>query len=311
MKSNDIRNRLRHALIPALPVPFTTERTIHRESHIRMAEYMADLQLAGIAVWAHTGRGMLMTSPERAEVLTHWRESLPNAVIIAGAGSHAMADQARSLGADAILCHPPTHLRNRPERERTSAIISYHEELSNSGLPLILFYLYDAAGGISYSPEILDRLFAVPNVIGMKIATLDSVMTFQDVARHMKTEYPEMLLITGEDRFLGYSLMMGADASLIGMGSALTAPQVDLLKAWYAEDMVSFFYYSDLIDRFSMVTFSQPMEGYIARMLYALSWLGIVSPEATYDPWGRELSREEIQRIADFLNALPADMKRR
>src|ERR1017187_3113703 len=111
MSARDIREQLRHRLIPALPVPFTSELIIHHDSHVRMAEYMHSMPIGGVAVWAHTGRGLLLSEDERAVVLTHWRESLPHGVIIAGAGSREMAERAKSLGADAILCHPPTHLQ--------------------------------------------------------------------------------------------------------------------------------------------------------------------------------------------------------
>src|SRR5207249_417507 len=78
--------------------------------------------------------------------------------------------------------------------------------------------------------ETLHGILSLPAVIGIKVATLDSVMTFQRVAAVMR-EHPDKLLITGEDRFLGYSLMMGARAALIGMGAALTELQASLLRA--------------------------------------------------------------------------------
>jgi len=87
------------------------------------------------------------------------------------------------------------------------------------GLPLILFYLYEAAGGVSYSPELLDELLTASEVVGIKMAMLDSVMTYQDVSRQLQARHPKKLLITGEDRFLGYSLRCGARAALIGMGA--------------------------------------------------------------------------------------------
>ena len=62
-------------------------------------------------------------------------------------------------------------------------------------------------------------------MLGIKVATLDSVMTFQDVARLIRRQAPDKVLITGEDRFLGYSLMCGAEAALIGMGAACTTLQ--------------------------------------------------------------------------------------
>src|SRR5579872_1488597 len=133
MKARDIRELLHHRLIPALPVPFTSGHIIHHDSHVRMAEYLSDMPIGGVAVWAHTGRGMMLTETERSDILTHWRESLPDRVIIAGAGSSGMAEHAKSLGADAILCHPPKHLCGQTHE----AIIDYHRELSYVGLPLI------------------------------------------------------------------------------------------------------------------------------------------------------------------------------
>jgi 4-hydroxy-tetrahydrodipicolinate synthase len=310
MTPHEIRDLLYQRLIPALPVPFTSSRIIHHDSHVRMAGYMNDMPIGGVTVWAHTGRGLYLTEGERTEVLTHWRESLPNSIVIAGAGSQHIAEYAKSLGADAILCHPPTRFRDLPERERDEAILEYHSELSRAGLPLILFYLYEAAGGISYSPVVLDKLFKLPNVLGIKIATLDSVMTFQNLARTIKSEHPEKLLLTGEDRFLGYSLMMGADAALVGMGAALTMLQSDMLHDFYAQKFESFHFRSQIVDRFAIATFTEPMEGYISRMLYALSWLGIVSPEAIFDPWGPELTQEDTTNISEFLSSLQAELKR-
>jgi 4-hydroxy-tetrahydrodipicolinate synthase len=309
MKPRDVKSLLYQQLIPALPVPFTSERIIHHDSHVHMAEYMHEMPIGGVTVWAHTGRGLYLTEEERSAVLTHWRESLPHSIVIAGAGSSSVAEHAKSHGADAILCHPPTRFRDLPEHERDEAIIEYHSEFARTGLPLILFYLYEAAGGISYSSAVLDKLFKLPNVLGIKIATLDSVVTFQDLARTIKSEHPEKLIITGEDRFMGYSLMMGADAALVGMGAALTMLQSDMMHDFYAQKFESFHFRSQLVDRFAMTTFTEPMEGYIGRMLYALAWLGIVSPHAIFDPWGPELTEDDTSNIGDFLTSLPSELK--
>src|SRR5206468_7015517 len=112
--------------------------------------------------------------------------------------------------------------------------VVFHDELSEE-LPVIAFYLYAAAGGTDYSDRTLHDILALPGVIGIKVATLDSVMTFQRIAAVMR-EHPDKLMITGEDRFLGYSLMLGARAALIGMGSALTDMQAALLSAHASGD---------------------------------------------------------------------------
>ena len=107
------------------------------------------------------------------------------------------------------------------------------------GLPLILFYLYEAAGGIDYSTTVLGELLARPDVLGIKVATLDRIMKFQEIAGQMGL-FQEKVLITGEDRFLGYSLMCGARAALIGMGAAWTSIQADLLRSFSAASQTVF-----------------------------------------------------------------------
>ena len=127
--------------------------------------------------------------------------------IVAGATSLEMAAEAKAGGANALLAFP-----------RADDPVAYHEALGRE-LPVIAFYLYEAAGGVAYDNQTLHAILALPNVIGIKVATLDSVVTFQRIAGLMR-DHPDKLLITGEDRFLGYSLTMGARAALIGMGAA-------------------------------------------------------------------------------------------
>ena len=241
---------------------------------------MAKQSMAGVAVWAHTGRGPHLSEEQRRLVLSTWRTALPHKVIVAGANEMAMARDAKRWGADALLAFP-----------RRDDPVAFHAELSKE-LPVIAFYLYEAAGGVSYDDATLHGILSVPGVIGIKVATLDSVMTFQRIAG-VVGEHPDKLLITGEDRFLGYSLMMGAHAALIGMASALTDVQAALLGTLVAGDAHDFLSLSQKLDMFSQATFRDPMEGYIRRMLWALAADGIIPDDACDDPWGPSLPQAE------------------
>ncbi|MGZ8393102.1 MAG: dihydrodipicolinate synthase family protein, partial [Gemmatimonadales bacterium] len=110
-------------------------------------------------------------------------------------------------------------------------------------------------------------------------------------------QHPSKLLITGEDRFLGYSLLLGARAALIGMGAALPDLQADLLRARAAEDWPRFIHLSDLCDRFAQTTFIDPLEGYIRRMLWAAAADGGLPPDACDDPWGPPLPADERETV--------------
>jgi 4-hydroxy-tetrahydrodipicolinate synthase len=285
--------RLRHGLIPAVPVPFHGT-TLAEEAQRGYARWMAAQPVAGVAVWAHTGRGPHLSGEQRRLVLDAWREALPDRVVIAGARDITMAIEARRGRADAILAFPD---RADP--------VAYHQRLSRE-LPVIAFLLYEAAGGVAYDDATLDAILALPAVIGIKVATLDSVMTFQRLAQLLQ-RHPGKLLITGEDRFLGYSIMLGAQAALVGMGSALPDLQTDLIAASVTGDWPRFVALTAVCDRFAQVTFSEPMAGYVRRMLWAAAADGAIPPDACDDPWGPALPPGErelvIRAVADARSA--------
>ena len=279
MTPDELTRRLRHALVPAVPVPFRGN-AIAEDAQQAYARWMAQQPVAGVAIWAHTGRGPHLTGEQRRLVLDSWRDAMPDRLVIAGARDITMAIEARRGRADAILAFPE---RNDP--------VSHHRRLSRE-LPVIAFYLYEAAGGVPYDDATLDAILELPAVIGIKVATLDSVMTFQRIATVLR-RHPGKLLITGEDRFLGYSILLGAEAALIGMGAALTDVQARLLAAAAAADWAGFVTLSATCDHLAQATFTEPMEGYIRRMLWAAAADGAIPEDACDDPWGPPLDPAE------------------
>jgi 4-hydroxy-tetrahydrodipicolinate synthase len=287
--------RLEWGLIPAVPVPFRDGQLDH-DAQRAYASWMAAQPVAGIAVWAHTGRGPHLSADQRHTVLEAWREAMPGKTIVAGVTDVTTAIEARRGRADALLIFPQ---RADP--------VAHHARLSRE-LPGIAFYLYEAAGGVAYDDATLHSILDLPGIIGIKVATLDSVMTFQRIAGVMRS-HPGKLLITGEDRFLGYSLMLGARAALIGMGAALPDFQAELIRAYAEEDWRLFTRLTTLCDAFSQVTFIEPMEGYIRRMLWAAAADGAIPSEACDDPWGPPLpqgERHAVERMIGHVRAVGA-----
>lgn len=278
-----VASRIEWGLLPAVPVPFRGTQ-LDGAAQRSYARWMAAQPVAGVAVWAHTGRGLHLSAEQRREVLDVWREALPDRVLVAGARDITMAIEARRGRADALLAFP----------ERADPV-AYHRRLGRE-LPVIAFYLYEAAGGVAYDDETLHAILDLPEVIGIKVATLDSVMTFQNVARLMRS-HPGKLLITGEDRFFGYSVMAGATAALVGMGAALPDVQAELLHARRDGQWDRFVALSAVCDRLAQATFTQPMEGYIRRMLWAAAADGALPREACDDPWGPALPERERQDV--------------
>ena len=213
-----------------------------------------------------------------------------------------MAEEAQAGGADALLVHPPGQLAGLPDE--AARVVAVHDALEQVGLPLVAFLLYRRASGLEYDDTLLDAILALPHVAGVKLATLDSVMRFQTVADRMSSHHADRLLITGEDRFLGYSLMMGAHCALIGMGAARTTMQSALVRAAVARDAPALLRLTRACDAFAAATFTEPMEGYILRMLWVLAQDGIIPEDACHDANGPALGRDDHARVASAVRAL-------
>ena len=105
---------LHNVLIPAVPVPFDAQGKIDASAQERYARWMAQQPIEGVAVWAHTGRGLRLAETERAMVLECWRNSVPapRLVIAAAGASPGMADpgqvilSARSMARQALDLAP-------------------------------------------------------------------------------------------------------------------------------------------------------------------------------------------------------------
>jgi 4-hydroxy-tetrahydrodipicolinate synthase len=318
LTTGECQCRLWHGLVPAVPVPFSASGEIDAAAQAHYVGWMAKQPTAGVAVWAHTGRGLHLTREQRLQVLQSWSEGLdPRKVVVAGVGGHPekahdfsaylssameMARDAMDNGAQAFLVHPPRLFHHVADNR--DLLLTYHREIASTGVPQFLFYIYEAAGGFAYTNEHLHSLLALPEVAGIKLATLDSVMTFQSIANLVAREFPQKLLVTGEDRFLGYSLMCGATAALIGMGAACTALQGEMMKAYYDGRAEEFLKLSRDVDRLSQVTFIPPLEGYIRRMLWALVHQGVIGRQSAHDPWVPELPENEFTELGNCLREL-------
>src|SRR3954462_381341 len=77
---------VRGGLIPAVPVPFDADGRIDWAAHERYVERMAGERVRGVALWAHTGRGLLLEADQRRDVLLSWRRGFRRP-IVAGVGA--------------------------------------------------------------------------------------------------------------------------------------------------------------------------------------------------------------------------------
>ena len=308
--------RLRGTLLPAVVTPMDSGGVVAYDALTAYAGALTTQSVGGIAVWAHTGRGLYLSPGDRAKVLETWRQAT-DVPIVAGVGvprsaeaaglqeaadaTVEMALAAAAGGADAVMVYPLAALGELPDGDAQA--VALHERVAaESGLPLVGFYLHGEAGGYPYSPALIRELLSLDAMLGVKTATLDRAIGCQDAI--WAGRGTGKLLITGEDRMYGPSFMWGADTALVGIASAQVELSAAVLRRWTAGDHSGFLTASDRLDRFAAATFYAPIEGYVQRMLWAAEWEGLVPAAAAHDPYGPELPPGERDQVIRCLEQL-------
>jgi len=304
----------RHGLFAEVPVPHDSEGRIDVAAQTLYVAWMRSQPIRGVMVWTQVGRGLKLDDRGRSAVLSAWRDGLGDGrVVIAAVGStttdrrpdrviasaQAMARDAAKQGADALLVWPPTLFRGLNDGD--SLILEYHAAVADAGLPLIVFALYETAGGVSYSPQLLAQLMARPEVWGIRICTLSNVMTYQQYVELVRQFAPTKLIFTGEERFLGYSLMCGADAAILATAAACPRLQSDFLESFWSGNSDRFLELNPRIDDLAQHTFLAPMDGSVGRILCCLVHESVIPAEAAHDPWGPRLATREFSQIGECL----------
>jgi 4-hydroxy-tetrahydrodipicolinate synthase len=298
---HDLVDRLRGTLLPAVVTPMDRHGVVDHDALAAYAARIAAGPIGGVAVWAHTGRGLYLSAADRARVLRGWRQSTA-APIVAGVGvprslpaptlaeaadaTVAMAVEAAELGADAVMVYPLAAF-GALDDGHAQAVRLHERVTAESGLPLVGFYLHGEAGGYPYPPELVRELLALPAMIGIKTATLDRAIGCQDAI--WAGRGTGRLSITGEDRMFGPSLMWGADTALVGIAAAQVELTARVLRTWTDGDHSAFVHASERLDRFAAATFYAPIEGYVQRMLWAAAWEGLLPERSAHDPYGPPL----------------------
>ncbi len=279
--------------IAALPTPRNSQFGPLRH----LVSTLAPARVDGIALGTFPGEGSRISAESWERLLAAGREGLDDRqIVIASVGASSEVRRPEEVNAAArnqaalvakqgghlVLVQPPTAIRGRPERDRL--VLEYHSEVAEAGLPLLISIRREVSGGIAYPPEVLAQLLARPEVVGLEIATFDAITIFQQVEALAREFAPEKVVISGEERFLGYSLMCGAQAALVGISAAYPERVGELLEAHRSGDADRFLKRSIEIDALARPIFRAPFDGSSRRLIQALIGLGKL-PIAAFDDY--------------------------
>src|SRR4051812_18189574 len=275
-------------LIPATVLPMTADGEIDEPQLRRYIRWVSDQGPVALAINADTGEGPHLTHREKVRVIEIVADELNgNLPIIAGLGgpfTRQAVEQARDLksaGADAFLVFPISAFLSAPLDPEVP--VRYHQAIAEVGLPLILFQLQPALGGVNYDPETLRALASVDGVVAIKDASFDA-RRFIDLVRMLEDLPRPISLLTGNDNFIFESFVLGAQGALLGFGAIMTGEQVRMIEAWREGRHDEAKELGRRVQRLADVIFAAPVGDYRARMKEALAMLGVIDTTYVREP---------------------------
>jgi 4-hydroxy-tetrahydrodipicolinate synthase len=157
--------------------------------------------------------------------------------------------------------------------------VRYHRAVAEVGVPLIVFQLQPALGGVHFSTETLRRLIDIDGVVAIKEASFDArsyVDTVRMIKETAKYQAGEFTILTGNDNFILESFLLGCTGALIGFGAVMTREQAQMIEAWRAGDVDVARALGARVQRLADVIFAAPVANYRARLKEALRLLGVL-----------------------------------
>jgi 4-hydroxy-tetrahydrodipicolinate synthase len=276
-------------LIPATVLPMTAEARIDEPALRRYMQHVAAAAPKAVAINADTGEGPHLWPEERRRVLEIVVDEIGDRIpVVAGLGAQfteqavELAREYKDVGASAFLVFPISAYQGQPLDPEVP--LRYHAAIGDAtGLPLVLFNLQPALGGVLYTPEALYRLCRVTQVAAIKEASFDAKL-FVEAREAVKAARPDCVFLTGNDNFIYESFVLGAEGALIGFGAVATCRQVDMIELALESNHAEASAIMETLTPLANAIFAAPVRNYRARTKEALVMQGILERATVREP---------------------------
>ncbi|MBI2881599.1 MAG: dihydrodipicolinate synthase family protein [Candidatus Tectomicrobia bacterium] len=300
-------------IIPATVLPMTKDYRMDPASMKCYYEWLIDQGVCAVAVNADTGEGPHLYPEEKRRVLEKVVEIVSSRVSVIAGLTAAFTDQAvrqakeaEAIGADGLLMFPIPAFRGKPQD--AGQVYAYHAAIADAvDLPMILFQLQDALGGVEFEVETLLRLSAIENVVAVKEASFDALKFVRTVAVLGAGPRP-ITILTGNDNFICESFILGAKGALIGFGTVATSLQVEAFHAAMENDFARVMEIGRKIQPLVDATFGPPVRNYRARLKEVLVMQGVIERATVRPPLMPvpDAERAAIRKALEAMELLPA-----
>ncbi len=233
MFTEDLRAKLAGVFAP-ICTPFSVgEEVDFGALRHNLARY-AESGILGYLTLGSNGENRSLTEAERLEVLEAVvRHKGAGQVVIAGATYDAQREAERflaaaaDLGADFGLVLSPGYFRKQMTDD---VLFRYFSTLADSAPIPVLLYNAPAFCGVTLSPDLVGRLAAHPNIVGMKDSASSGIENF------LPFQSPSFHVLAGSANFLFAAMMGGSAGGTVSLANSFPSVALRLFEYGRARD---------------------------------------------------------------------------
>jgi 4-hydroxy-tetrahydrodipicolinate synthase len=279
--------------ITALITPFRDGK-IDESAFRRLIEWQIESGTDGLVPVGTTGESPTLSHTEHRRVVEVCVETAAGRVpVIAGTGSNCtdeaigFAQHAKKAGADYHLSVAPYY--NKPTQE---GLYQHFKAINDAADLPMLIYNIPGRSIVNITVETMDRLAALPNVVGVKDATADLARPLQQRV----VTGSDFIQLSGEDATAIPFLSQGGVGCISVTSNVAPALCAEMHDAWAARDLDRATEINDLLLPLHEALFCETSPGPVK---YAASLLGLCSAEARLPIC--EIAKETKRRVEDVM----------
>ncbi len=227
----------------AIVTPFKNSR-VDEAAFSRLIRFGIDGGVSGFVPCGTTGESPALSHEEHNSVVELTvKEAAGQVKVIAGTGSNsteeaiALTKHAKAVGADGALLVSPYY--NKPTQE---GLYQHFKAVAEAvDIPIVLYNI-QARTGVNIENQTVERLAAIPNIVGVKEAS-GSIMQMSEVLRLCGSGFD---VLSGDDQMTFPLMALGgkgvvsvvtniAPAKMCSLVNAMLAADVDKARAMHFE----------------------------------------------------------------------------
>ena len=217
MNPETIKEKFSGIFVP-ISTPFLENEEVDYEGLVFNLHTYGRTKVKGYLALGSNGENKSLTEEERTKVLeTIVSHKAKSQVVMAGAAYEAQRDverffkQAGRIGADFGLLLSPSYFK----KQMTDDILfRFFMAVADTSPMPILIYNAPEFNGMSLSPQLVHRLSAHPNIVGMKDSSPSGIENFLEFAND------QFLILAGSINFLFLAMMRGAVGGTVSLANS-------------------------------------------------------------------------------------------